>query len=82
MGFGGRFSWPSSSGEYPKKTSKLEITTIAEKALIKLSSNKDFLIRLKRYVIDYFVDKIKDNEDAKEFRPEGKFFTTLKESMN
>lgn len=51
---------------------------ITQKVAIKLSENKNYLISLKRYIIDYYVDYIRENEGESEFRSEGKLFTTLK----
>lgn len=53
---------------------------ISKKVAIKLSENNSYLLNLKRYILDYYVDKIKDieNEKKTEFRQEGKLFTTLK----
>lgn len=51
---------------------------ITQKVTIKLSENRNYLIALKRFIIDYYVDKIREDEGSLEFRPEGKFFTTLK----
>lgn len=66
------------SSDYSKNTAPETEFDIAQKVAIKLSENKEFLIDLKRYVIDYFVDNIRDDEGSLEFRPEGKLFTTLK----
>ena len=51
---------------------------IIQKVTIKLASDKEYLLKLKRYIIDYFVDKVGESEAKEEYRPEGKFFTTLK----
>ena len=50
---------------------------IVKKVAIKLSENRNFLIAFKRYILDYFVDKLKEKDKNTEFRPEGKLFTAL-----
>lgn len=62
---------------YTGNTASETESEIAQKVAIKLSENKDYLISLKRYILDYLVDHIREDEGYLEFRPEGKFFTTL-----
>jgi superfamily I DNA/RNA helicase len=52
---------------------------IMKKTLIEASENKNFLLDLKRYILDYIVDKIhlKDLDKNKRYF-DGKFYTTLK----
>ena len=64
--------------EFTGNTAKETESEIAKKVAIKLSENKDYLITLKRYILDYFVDKVNDDNKDAEFRHEGKLFTTLK----
>jgi superfamily I DNA/RNA helicase len=51
---------------------------IIQKVAIQLSENRNYLIDFKRFIIDYYVDNIREDEGGAEFRPEGKLFTTLK----
>ncbi|NIK93097.1 UvrD-helicase domain-containing protein [Mangrovimonas sp. CR14] len=64
--------------EFQGSTAEESVSDIIEKVTINLSKNKEFLLKLKRYILDYFVDYIHDHPKHKEFRPEGKFFTSLK----
>jgi DNA helicase-4 len=66
------------SNEFTGNTASETESEIAKNVAINLSENKEYLISLKRYIIDYFVDKIKDKDKDCEFRIEGKLFTTLK----
>ncbi|APY12110.1 hypothetical protein BWZ22_13105 [Seonamhaeicola sp. S2-3] len=68
----------NNSGEVIGNSAPETESEIIQKVTIKLSKNKAFLIKLKRYVLDYFVDYIGEDEEKDEFRPKGKFFTTLK----
>jgi len=63
---------------FTKNTAAETESEITQKVTIKLSENTNYLIALKRYILDYFVDKIREAESSSEFRPEGKYFTTLK----
>jgi len=65
------------ASEFMGNTAPETENEIIQKVTIELSKSKTFLIALKRYIIDYFVDYIKENEEKSEFRPEGKFFTAL-----
>ncbi|WP_242084208.1 UvrD-helicase domain-containing protein [Aestuariivivens sediminis] len=67
-----------SNSEFIGNTAEQSVSDIIELATINLSKNKDFLLKLKRYILDYFVDYIHSNKPQEEFRPEGKFFTSLK----
>jgi superfamily I DNA/RNA helicase len=66
--------------EFTGNTASETEKDIIQKVTIELCENKEFLILLKRYIIDYLVDHIKEEEvnANAEFRPEGKYFTTLK----
>ena len=66
------------NNEFIGNTAEESVSDIIEKVTINLSQNKEFLLKLKRYILDYFVDFIHDTKAKKEFRPEGKFFTSLK----
>lgn len=59
--------------EFQGSTAEESVSDIIEKVTINLSKNKEFLLRLKRYILDYFVDYIHDHPEHKEFRPEGNF---------
>jgi len=67
-----------SSNEFLGNTAEETVGEIIEKVTINLSSNKPFLLKLKRYILDYFVDFIHHYKEQDEFRPESKLFTTLK----
>lgn len=67
-----------SSREFLGNTAEETVGEIIEKVTINLSSNKSFLLKLKRYILDYFVDFIHHHKEQEEFRPDGKFFTSLK----
>ena len=66
------------AGEFVGNTAEETVGDIIEKVTIGLSKEKEFLLKLKRYILDYFVDYIQNEEKNNEFRPEGKFFTSLK----
>jgi DNA helicase-4 len=68
----------NNSSDFTGNTASETESEIAQKVAIKLSENSEYLIALKRYVLDYLVDYIREDEENSEFRPEGKFFTTLK----
>ncbi|SHI62608.1 UvrD-like helicase C-terminal domain-containing protein [Arenibacter nanhaiticus] len=66
------------SADFFGNTAPENESEIIQKVAIKMSEKRDFLIALKRYILDYFVDNIKEDQGSLEFRPEGLFFTTLK----
>ena len=68
-----------SSNEFLGNAAEETVSEIIEKVTINLSSNKPFLLKLKRYILDYFVDFIHHYKEQEEFRPNGKFFTSLRE---
>lgn len=53
---------------------------IMKKTLIETSKNKDYILNLKRYILDYIVDKIhlKDYKGYQKNYSSGKYYTTLK----
>jgi len=67
-----------SSSEFLGSSAEETVSEIIEKVTIHLSQNKEFLLKLKRYILDYFVDFIHNHKAREEFRPEGKYFTSLK----
>lgn len=67
-----------SGSEFHGSTADESVSDIIERVTIGLSQDKEFLLRLKRYILDYFVDVIHDHKAQEEFRPEGKYFTCLK----
>ncbi|WP_430468430.1 ATP-dependent helicase [Winogradskyella ouciana] len=67
-----------SSSEFLGSSAEETVSEIIEKVTIQLSQNKNFLLKLKRYILDYFVDFIHNDKAKEEFRPEGKYFTSLK----
>ena len=68
----------NSSSEFYGSTAEETVSQIIEKVTINLSIDKVFLLKLKRYILDYFVDFIHQHKEQEEFRPKGKFFTSLK----
>ncbi|MER3375954.1 MAG: UvrD-helicase domain-containing protein [Allomuricauda sp.] len=69
------------ASEFRGNTAEESVNDIIEKVTIQLSKDKEFLLKLKRYILDYFVDYIHDYKEQGEFRPEGKLFTSLKGDM-
>ncbi|MCF8274935.1 MAG: UvrD-helicase domain-containing protein [Flavobacteriaceae bacterium] len=67
-----------SDSEFQGNTADESVSEIIEKVTINLSKNKDFILKLKRYILDFFVDNIREDEKQEEYRPEGKYFTCLK----
>ncbi len=48
------------------------------KLLIEQCEDTDYLLRLKRYILDYIIDKVHiDNNQSKLLRKDGKYFTSL-----
>lgn len=51
---------------------------VVHKLLIEHCDDIDFLLRLKRYILDYIIDKIHINKSASGYLPkDGKYYTTL-----
>ncbi|WP_312090954.1 ATP-dependent helicase [Chryseobacterium sp.] len=51
---------------------------VFHKILIEYCENTDYLLQLKRYILDYVVDKIHLKKDDQKYLPkDGKYFTTL-----
>ena len=51
---------------------------VVHKILIDKCKDTNYLLKLKRYILDYIVDKIHQNEyDSKDSQKDGKYFTTL-----
>ncbi len=51
---------------------------VVHKLLIEQCEDTEFLLRLKRYILDYIIDKIHlENKDKKFLPKDGKYFTTL-----
>lgn len=51
---------------------------VVHKLLIKQCEDTDFLLQLKRYILDYVIDKIHlENSQKKHLPKDGKYFTTL-----
>ncbi len=54
------------------------IFEVVHKILIAACEDTDYLLRLKRYILDYVVDKVHLKQDNAKYWPkDGKFFTTL-----
>ena len=59
-------------------TAPESVDEVIQRAIISYCENRINLLRLKRYILDFYVDKIEsDGIDDSEFRPEGKIYTTL-----
>lgn len=67
-----------SGSEFQGNTTDESVGEIIEKVTISLCKDKAFMLKLKRYILDYFVDNIRQDESEEEYRPEGKHFTSLK----
>ncbi|OQD41880.1 hypothetical protein BUL40_13580 [Croceivirga radicis] len=63
--------------EFHGNTATETVKEIIEKVAIELCEEKAFILKLKRFLLDYYVDHIPDNKTSEEFRPEGKHFTSL-----
>ncbi len=50
---------------------------VFHKLLIKLCEDREYLLNLKRYVLDYFVDRIHVDKFRRNLPKDGKFFTSL-----
>lgn len=50
---------------------------VFHKLLIELSEDRDYLLNLKRYILDYIVDKIHIEKFRRNLAKDGKYFTTL-----
>ncbi len=62
--------------EISKHVAPETIFEVVHKLLIEQCENTEFLLRLKRYILDYIVDKIHKNETSF-LTKDGKYFTTL-----
>lgn len=59
-------------------TASITVYEIFHKLLIEQCSNVDYLLKLKRYIIDFFVDEIHlRNQNKNLFSGDGKYYTTL-----
>jgi len=64
--------------ELSKHVAPETIFEVVHKLLIEQCEDTDFLLRLKRYILDYIIDKIHlDKNKGKNLPKDGKFFTTL-----
>ncbi len=50
---------------------------VFHKLLIELCEDKNYLLDLKRYVLDYIVDKVHVEKYRRSLPKDGKYFTTL-----
>ena len=62
--------------EMSKHVAPETVFEVFHKLLIEQCDDRDYLLRLKRYILDYFVDKIHKNE-LSPFTKDGKYFTSL-----
>ncbi|MDP3684329.1 MAG: UvrD-helicase domain-containing protein, partial [Ignavibacteria bacterium] len=64
--------------ELSKHVAPETVFEVVHKLLIEQCEDTDFLLRLKRYVLDYIIDKIHLDKTHKKYLPkDGKYFTTL-----
>lgn len=64
--------------EFSKYAAPETVFEVAHKLLIEQCNNTEYLLQLKRYILDYFVDKIHLKQvDPKYLPKDGKYFTTL-----
>lgn len=65
--------------DFSKHTAPETIFEVFHKTLIELCADNQYLLDLKRYILDYVIDKIHlDNQYSTYIPREGRFFTTLK----
>lgn len=65
--------------DFSKHTAPETIFEVFHKTLIELCADNQYLLDLKRYILDYVIDKIHlDNQYSTYTPKEGRFFTTLK----
>jgi DNA helicase-4 len=68
----------SEDDEFSKQTAPETIFEVFHKCLIELCDDNQFLLDLKKYILDYFIDKIHlENHQNSSLHIEGRFFTTL-----
>ncbi|HJS01227.1 MAG TPA: ATP-dependent helicase [Flavobacterium sp.] len=64
--------------ELSKHVAPETVFEVVHKLLIDACDNTEFILHLKRYILDYLVDKIHlDKNNPNNFPKDGKFFTTL-----
>lgn len=64
--------------ELAKHVAPETVFEVFHKILIEYCENTDYLLQLKRYILDYVVDKIHLKKDDQKYLPkDGKYFTTL-----
>lgn len=61
--------------EFYKSSAKETIYEIFNKVLMEACEDNDYIIKLKRYILDYFVDRIHTSKPA--LTHDGKFYTSL-----
>jgi len=64
--------------ELSKHVAPETVFEVVHKLLIEQCEDTDFLLKLKRYILDYVIDKIHLENNQKKYLPkDGKYFTTL-----
>lgn len=64
--------------ELSKHVAPETVFEVVHKLLIEQCENTDFLLQLKRYILDYVIDKVHLANNQRNYRPkDGKYFTTL-----
>ncbi len=68
----------SEEGELSKHVAPETVFEVVHKLLIEQCEDTEFLLQLKRYILDYIIDKIHlKKSDNKFLQKDGKYFTTL-----
>jgi DNA helicase-4 len=67
----------SDDDEFAKYTAPETVFEVFHKLLIELCEDKNYLLDLKRYVLDYIVDKVHIEKHRRNLPKDGKYFTTL-----
>jgi superfamily I DNA/RNA helicase len=64
--------------ELSKHVAPETVFEVVHKLLIEQCNDTDYLLRLKRYVLDYIIDKVHiENYKSRSFTGDGKYYTTL-----
>lgn len=63
--------------EFAKYTAPETIYEVCHRILVEVCEDKNYMLDLKRYILDYYVDKISASEPGSFISRDGKYFTTL-----
>jgi DNA helicase-4 len=67
----------SDDDEFAKYTAPETVFEVFHKLIIELCEDRNYLLDLKRYVLDYIVDKVHIDKFRRTLPKDGKYFTTL-----